>query len=87
MTHYSHRPSYQLYTRSPLQQTEWQDLLNDQAEPYRWGFVAAELDLGAGLDPMTADELAELWHLDYTEGYLDCIDEYPGRPEHWAPPA
>lgn len=39
--------------------------------PYGWGYEAATLDIAAGLDPMTDDELDQLWHPDYTEGYLD----------------
>lgn len=62
------RPSVSLFSR---EHPYAKQLLEDGASEYEWGSVAAELDFKAGLPALSDDELANLWHSSYTEGYLD----------------
>lgn len=65
------RPSAKLYLRD---HPRAQELLDEDATEYQWGYEAAQLDAAEGLSPLTDEESDSLWGLDsgYNEGYLDA---------------
>ena len=63
------RPSRSVYMR-----TDGQQAWRYAESAYSLGYLAAEADMRAGLDAMTANEHADLWgaESDYAEGYRDA---------------
>lgn len=68
------RPGRALYFR---EDPDAQRLLNEGAESYEWGAVAAEKDYAAGLPEMSEDDHANLWGRNsaYAEGYRDTYED------------
>lgn len=68
------RPSYALYTRKD---PDFQGLLDEGAEEYEWGALAADKDIAAGLPPMSDENHGNLWGADsvYAEGYRDAYGD------------
>lgn len=70
------RPAYALYTREARYGDLVAELLDNDDGTYSFGYEAGRLDTAAGLRQMQSDELAGLWHHDYSEGYLDAYGEH-----------
>lgn len=68
----THRPSLALYSR----EGDWAEVMNDIEGPYSFGYVMGERDAKAGLPSLTRDEMDNLWHRDYTEGYVDGYGDF-----------
>jgi hypothetical protein len=66
------RPSYALYTRDARYAELVAELRDNDDGTYAFGWEAGRLDATEGLRQMQTDELAGLWHQDYSEGYLDA---------------
>lgn len=67
------RPSKLIYRREHHMAAE---LLEDGANAYGWGYEMGKADALECLPALTADEMANLWHADYSEGYVDGYDDY-----------
>jgi hypothetical protein len=70
----AHRPSELIYRREHPMATE---LLEEGANAYGWGYEMGKADaLSEQFHALTDDEMANLWHADYSEGYTDGYDDY-----------
>lgn len=63
------RPSVRIYLR---EHPEWRSIMDVCDGPYEFGYECAMADVRAGLAAMGEDEMAGLWHRDYSEGYRDA---------------
>jgi hypothetical protein len=66
------RPSLTLYSR----EGDWAEVMDEIEGPYSFGYVMGERDAKAGLPSLTRREMADLWHRDYTEGYVDGYSDF-----------
>ena len=66
------RPSVRIFDRTD---PRWKDLA-DEDSVYQFGYGCGQADIEADLPPMTNEECSNIWHPDYTEGYLDAYHDH-----------
>jgi hypothetical protein len=72
MTTTTTRPSISLYCR----EGDWAEVMEDIEGPYSFGYVMGARDAKAGLPALTWEEMSNLWHSDYSEGYDDGYGDF-----------